>query len=137
LASTGHQLLALDYSQIELRIAAILSREDSLIDIFKSGKDVHTAVAAEVFGVSLEAVTKEMRRQAKVINFGILYGMGVNALQVNLNTDRKTAQQFLNAYFANFPKLSEYLDQSKLRTEQFEVTSGTLEVTKDEVYVLL
>ncbi len=118
LASTGHQLLALDYSQIELRIAAILSREDSLIDIFKSGKDVHTAVAAEVFGVSLESVTKEMRRQAKVINFGILYGMGVNALQVNLGTDRKTAQQFLNAYFANFPKLSEYLDQSKLRAER-------------------
>jgi len=70
-------------------------------------------VASEVFGVSLNEVTKEMRRQAKVINFGILYGMGVNALSQNLGSDRKTAQEFYNAYFGNFKGLAEYLEKTK------------------------
>lgn len=118
LAPKGSQLVAFDYSQIELRIAAFLSEDERLIGIFKSGKDVHTAVAAEVFKVPENEVTKEMRRQAKVINFGILYGMGVNALQVNLGTDRKTAQQFLNSYFENFSGLATYLDHSKSEAEK-------------------
>lgn len=118
LAPKGSQLVAFDYSQIELRIAAFLSEDERLVDIFKSGKDVHTAVAAEVFKVPENEVTKEMRRQAKVINFGILYGMGVNALQVNLGTDRKTAQQFLNSYFENFSGLATYLDRSKNEAEK-------------------
>jgi DNA polymerase-1 len=113
-APFGSKLVAFDYSQIELRIAAFLSKDKKLIQIFKEGKDVHSAVASEVFKVPENEVSKEMRRRAKVINFGILYGMGVNALQINLGTDRKTAQEFLNAYFENFSGLAKYLDNSKM-----------------------
>ena len=113
ISPTNKKLVALDYSQIELRIASFLSKDKKLVDIFKNGKDVHTAVASEVFKVSESQVTKEMRRQAKVINFGILYGMGVSALQVNLGTDRKTAQEFLNSYFDNFKELADYLENVK------------------------
>jgi DNA polymerase-1 len=113
-APKGSKFISLDYSQIELRIAAFLSGDQKLIEIFKNGKDVHTAVASEVFGVSEDEVSKEMRRQAKVINFGILYGMGVTALQANLGADRKTAQNFLNAYFEKFAGLSNYIDNAKI-----------------------
>src|SRR6185437_15028884 len=78
-APPGFTLLGLDYSQIELRLAAILSGDEKLIDIFRSGRDVHQEVAAQVFSVAPEAVDREMRRRAKVINFGILYGMGTVA----------------------------------------------------------
>jgi DNA polymerase I len=118
LAPNGFKLVAFDYSQIELRIAAFLSGDERLIQIFKSGEDVHTSVASEVFGVSKQNVDKEMRRKAKVINFGILYGMGVNALQTNLGTDRKMAQEFYNAYFEKFDGLAKYLDQTKLEAEK-------------------
>jgi len=111
---TGKKMLALDYSQFELRIAAFLSGEEKLIEIFKNGLDIHTAVAAEVFGVSLSEVTKEMRRQAKVINFGMLYGMGINALRQNLKTDRKSAQEFYNKYFLVYAELSKYLEKVKV-----------------------
>jgi DNA polymerase I len=106
-------LIAFDYSQIELRIAAILSEDKKLIEIFKSGADVHTAVASEIFNLSEKEVTKEMRRQAKTINFGMLYGMGVNALRQSLGTDRKTAQEFYNKYFLIYSELSEYLNKIK------------------------
>jgi 5'-3' exonuclease len=86
-ADTGFTMVGIDYSQIELRIAAILSKDSSLIDIFNRGEDVHTGVAVRVFGVAADKVTSEMRRKAKVINFGILYGMGVNALRSNLGGD--------------------------------------------------
>ncbi len=121
-APKGSKFVAFDYSQIELRIAAFLSKDTKLIEIFKNGKDVHSAVASEVFKVPEGGVTKEMRRQAKVINFGILYGMGVNALQVNLGTDRKTAQEFLNAYFENFAGLASYLDKSKIEAAKIGYT---------------
>jgi DNA polymerase-1 len=117
-AEKGKKLLALDYSQFELRIAAFLSGEKKLIEIFKVGTDIHTAVAAEVFGVSLDEVTKEMRRQAKVINFGMLYGMGINALRQNLKTDRKSAQEFYNKYFLVYGQLSKYLENAKTETAQ-------------------
>lgn len=109
----GYVLAALDYSQIELRVAAILSGDKRLIDIFKKGEDVHASVASYVFEVPQDKVTKEMRRRAKVINFGILYGMGVNALRANLGTDRKEAQDFYNAYFKNFSGLENYLEEVK------------------------
>lgn len=114
-AAKGHTLVSMDYSQIELRIAAILSGDQKLIDIFKRGEDVHRGVALRVFGVNAEEVTPEMRRRAKVINFGILYGMGVNALRTNLGegTSREEAQQFLNAYFNTFTRLAEYLEETK------------------------
>ncbi len=109
----GYTLLAIDYSQIELRLAAILSDDEKLIDIFKSGHDVHAGVAARVFKVPEDKVDKSMRTQAKVINFGILYGMGVNALRANLGTDRAEAQEFYNNYFATFTKLAGYLEEIK------------------------
>lgn len=113
IAPKDARLVAFDYSQIELRIAAFLSGDEKFIEIFKSGEDVHTSVAAYVFKVQPDDVTKEMRSKAKVINFGILYGMGVNALQKNLKTDRKEAQEFYNDYFATFTGLVEYLEKTK------------------------
>ncbi len=112
----GYKLLALDYSQIELRLAAILSKDEKLIEIFKNGEDVHAGVAARVFKVSRDQVDKGMRIKAKTINFGILYGMGVSALKVNLGTDRKEAQEFYNEYFETFFGLAKYLENTKLET---------------------
>lgn len=119
-ACAGYTLVAMDYSQIELRIAAILSKDPGLIEIFKRGEDVHAGVASRVFGVKPEDVTSNMRRDAKVINFGILYGMGVNALRQNLGdgTSRQEAQEFLNAYFNTFITLAEYLEETKSTARQ-------------------
>ena len=106
-AEKGFKLVSLDYSQIELRIAAILSGDQKLIEIFKNGEDIHTGVAEKI-GVS--------RAQAKVINFGILYGMGVNALKTNLKSSREEAQEFYNEYFSTFSGLASYLDHVKAET---------------------
>ncbi len=113
IAPAGWQLLALDYSQIELRLAAILSGDEKLCAIFKSGRDVHKEVAAQVFHVEPEAVDAEMRRRAKVINFGILYGMGINALRQQLGTTTAETHAFYEAYFGQFKTLSEYLESTK------------------------
>lgn len=118
IAEKGKTLLSLDYSQIELRIAAILSKDKKLIEIFKNGEDVHTGVAMRVFGVKAEDVDKAMRTKAKTINFGVLFGMGVNALRANLKTDRKEAQEFYNNYFETFSGLAEYLDKTKALAER-------------------
>lgn len=114
-ADEGSTLVSIDYSQVELRIAGFLSGDKKLIEIFKNGEDVHQGVASRVFGVALSEVTPDMRRQAKVINFGILYGMGVNALRANLGetTTRAEAQEFFNAYFNTFTRLAEYLEETK------------------------
>lgn len=112
-ADKGFVLAAFDYSQIELRIAAILSEDEKLIDIFKGGDDVHTSVAAQVFKVDEKDVTKEMRRRAKVINFGILFGMGVNALKVNLGSSRDEAKSFYDEYLRTFPTLASYMERVK------------------------
>ncbi|MBU1292460.1 hypothetical protein KJ819_00140 [Patescibacteria group bacterium] len=109
----GYTLVGLDYSQVELRIAAILSGDEKLCDIFKSGRDVHQEVAAAVFGVDPKDVDHEMRRRAKIINFGILYGMGVNALKVQLGTTAAEAHTFYDDYFQTFSTLSEYLESTK------------------------
>ncbi len=109
----GYTLVGLDYSQIELRIAAILSGDEKLCEIFKSGRDVHTEVASAVMGVPAGEVDREMRRRAKIINFGILYGMGVNALKVQLGTTIGEAQQYLEDYFSTFSRLKEYLEETK------------------------
>lgn len=125
-ASPGYRLVSIDYSQIELRLAAMLSGDQKLIEIFAAGEDVHRAVAAQVFNTTPEEVSKEMRRRAKVINFGILYGMGVNALRTNLGVDatRDEAQEFLNAYFNTFTRLAEYLEETKAfaRTHGYTTT---------------
>ena len=113
IASEEFTLVALDYSQIELRIAAILSGDKKLCDIFKSGRDVHQEVAAQVFHVPPDSVDAEMRRRAKIINFGILYGMGVNALRAQLGSTTAEAHQFLEEYFATFKTLSNYLESTR------------------------
>ena len=113
IASEGFSLVSLDYSQIELRLAAILSGDEKMCDIFRTGRDVHTEVAAQVFHLAHEKVDAEMRRRAKVINFGILYGMGVNALRAQLGTTTAEAHQYLENYFATFKTLSEYLEKTK------------------------
>ncbi len=112
-AERGKKLVSFDYSQIELRLAAILSEDPNLIEIFKNGEDVHSGVAMRVFGVEADEVTKGMRTKAKTINFGILYGMGVSALQKNLKVDRKEAQEFYNKYFERFAGLAAYLEGTK------------------------
>lgn len=123
-SSKNFKLVTFDYSQIELRIAAILSGDQKLIEIFKSGGDVHTAVASRVFNVTEDKVDREMRRKAKVINFGILYGMGVNALRTNLGTGttREEAQNFYNEYFKTFTTLATYLDKIKSDTARLGFT---------------
>jgi DNA polymerase-1 len=113
IAEPGFKIVSFDYSQIELRIAAFLSQDEKLLEIFRRGTDVHKAVASQVFKVDESDVTKEMRGKAKTINFGILFGMGVTALQTNLKCTRAEAQQFLNDYFATFTGLAEYLDRVK------------------------
>ncbi len=112
-AKEGYSFVALDYSQIEMRVLAVLSKDKKLINVFKKGEDIHTAVAAQVFGVKEKDVTKDMRRKAKVINFGIIYGMGVNSLKTALGTDRKEAQEFYNNYFKKFPDISDYFEEVK------------------------
>lgn len=113
IAPTGKVLISFDYSQIEMRVLAMLSGDPGLSEIFRTGEDIHTSVAARVFGVAPESVTKEMRRRAKVINFGIVYGMGVNALKQNLGSTREEAQEFYDQYFISFPKIAAYFEQVK------------------------
>jgi DNA polymerase-1 len=113
IAPEGFVLVGLDYSQIELRLAAVLSGDEKLTEIFISGRDVHTEVAASVFGVPASDVDHEMRRRAKIINFGILYGMGVNALKAQLGTSTSEAHQFYEDYFKTFKTLAEYLETVK------------------------
>ncbi|HUY05588.1 MAG TPA: DNA polymerase [Candidatus Paceibacterota bacterium] len=112
-APPGFMLVGLDYSQIELRLAAILSGDEKLCAIFRSGRDVHQEVAAQVFHVAPEDVDAEMRRRAKVINFGILYGMGINALRTQLGTTTAETHAFYEEYFGQFKTLSEYLESTK------------------------
>jgi DNA polymerase-1 len=123
-AAPGYKLVAIDYSQIELRIAAGLSGDKKLVRIFQEGGDVHTSVAAEVFGVAPDMVDREMRRRAKVINFGILYGMGVNALRANLgeSISREESAKFLSDYFKKFSGLASYIEAQKAAVAQVGYT---------------
>ena len=122
IASPGHKWLSFDYSQIEMRVLALLSGDEELTRIFKSDEDVHTAVAAKVFRVEEKNVTREMRRRAKVINFGIIYGMGVTALQKNLNSTRAEAQEFYDQYFIAFPKINAYFEKVKAEAKKLGYT---------------
>lgn len=123
-ADEGFVLAAIDYSQIELRIAAGLSGDEKLVGIFKRGEDVHAATASQVFAVPPEHVDREMRRRAKVINFGILYGMGVNALRANLgeSVSREEAARFLDEYFKNFAGIARYVENTKTEAARLGYT---------------
>ncbi|MSR71647.1 MAG: hypothetical protein EXS50_03225 [Candidatus Taylorbacteria bacterium] len=113
IAGKDKVLLSCDYAQIDLRAAAILSGDENLVEIFEKGIDVHTGTAARVFGVKEEKVTPEMRRKAKTINFGILYGMGVTSLKEGMKVERKEAQEFYDQYKVTFSRLMEYLEEVK------------------------
>ncbi|MDX9987176.1 DNA polymerase I [Thiothrix unzii] len=113
IAESGCQLLAADYSQIELRIMAHLSRDAGLLNAFAQGLDVHRATAAEVFGTPLAEVTTEQRRAAKAINFGLIYGMSAFGLAKQLGVDRRDAQDYVNLYFARYPGVKQYMDDTR------------------------
>ncbi len=110
IAPSGYKLLAADYSQIELRIMAHLSADAGLLQAFSQGEDIHRATAAEVFGVAPEQVTNDLRRSAKAINFGLIYGMSAFGLAQQLGLSRNQAQAYIDLYFARYPGVKAYMD---------------------------
>jgi len=112
-APDGYTILAADYSQIELRIMAHLSGDERLLQAFANGEDIHQATASEVFGVSLDDVTTEQRRSSKAINFGLMYGMSAWGLARQLETDRTTAAEYIDTYFARYPGVREFMDSTR------------------------
>ena len=113
IAPPGSKIVSADYSQIELRIMAHLSGDQGLRHAFDHGHDVHQATAAEVFGVPLEKVSKDERRTAKVINFGLIYGMSAFGLAQNLGTERTTAQAYIDSYFNRYPGVKKFMDETR------------------------
>ncbi|MFD1008533.1 DNA polymerase I [Oceanisphaera ostreae] len=113
IAEPGYQLVAADYSQIELRIMAHLSKDKGLLDAFAKGLDVHKATAAEVFGVDLDSVTTEQRRRAKAINFGLIYGMSAFGLSRQLGIPRHEAQSYMDIYFERYPGVLKYMEDTR------------------------
>jgi DNA polymerase-1 len=114
----GWAMLAADYSQIELRIMAHLSGDEGLLRAFATGADVHRATAAEVFGVALEEVSAEQRRSAKAINFGLIYGMSAFGLARQLGIERGAAQEYVDRYFARYPGVRTYMDDTRRRAAE-------------------
>ncbi|EJN39079.1 DNA polymerase I [Pseudomonas sp. GM84] len=117
-ASPGYQLLAADYSQIELRIMAHLAKDEGLLHAFRNDLDVHRATAAEVFGVALEAVTTDQRRSAKAINFGLIYGMSAFGLAKQIGVDRKQSQDYIDRYFARYPGVLAYMERTRAQAAE-------------------
>jgi DNA polymerase-1 len=113
IAPPGHVLVSADYSQIELRIMAHLSDDPGLLNAFANDLDIHTATAAEVFGVTLEEVNTDQRRMAKVINFGLIYGMSAFGLASQLNLERSAAQAYIDRYFARYPGVADYMQRTR------------------------
>lgn len=107
------KLLSSDYSQVELRIFAHMSKAENLIQAFKEGKDIHTKTASDIFHVPMEEVTKDMRRTAKAVNFGILYGISSFGLSEDLGVDIATAKKFIDNYLETYPGISEYMEEEK------------------------
>ena len=113
IAPPGSKIISADYSQIELRIMAHLSGDKGLRHAFEHGHDVHQATAAEVFGVPLDKVSKDERRTAKVINFGLIYGMSAFGLAQNLGLERATAQAYIESYFTRYPGVKKFMDETR------------------------
>jgi DNA polymerase-1 len=117
-APQGYKLLAADYSQIELRIMAHLAKDEGLLHAFRNDLDVHRATAAEVFGVELEGVSNDMRRSAKAINFGLIYGMSAFGLAKQIGVDRKQSQAYVDRYFARYPGVLEYMERTRAQAAE-------------------
>jgi DNA polymerase-1 len=113
IAPKGSVIVSADYSQIELRIMAHLSQDKGMLDAFANNEDIHRATAAEIFGVERESVDNEQRRYAKVINFGLIYGMSAFGLAQNLNIERSAAQSYIERYFARYPGVREYMQNTR------------------------
>jgi DNA polymerase-1 len=116
-APPGHVIVSADYSQIELRIMAHISQDENLLRAFAEGMDVHCATAAEIFGVSPDAVSSEQRRYAKVINFGLIYGMSAFGLASNLGIERSAATAYIERYFLRYPGVKRYMDDTRLQAK--------------------
>jgi DNA polymerase-1 len=118
IAPEGSALLAGDYSQIDLRVLAHFSQDESLMGAFRRGEDVHTSTAAAVFGVPPMEVTAEMRRLAKTVNFGVVYGMSEFGLEQATDLSREQAGEFIRAYFEKYPKVMDYLEATRKRARE-------------------
>ena len=114
----GCKLLSADYSQIELRIMAHIAEDENLLAAFRDGKDVHQATAAEIFGIPLDDVSSEQRRYAKVINFGLIYGMSAFGLAGNLGIERSAAQNYIAKYFDRYPGVAQYMEHTRLEARE-------------------
>lgn len=117
-APQGYKLLAADYSQIELRIMAHLAKDEGLLHAFRNDLDVHRATAGEVFGVELPDVTNDMRRSAKAINFGLIYGMSAFGLAKQIGVDRKQSQAYVDRYFARYPGVLDYMERTRAQAAE-------------------
>jgi DNA polymerase-1 len=118
IAPQGYQLISADYSQIELRLMAHISNDPNLVSAFAQNLDIHKATAAEVWDLALDEVSNEMRRNAKAINFGLIYGMSAFGLTRQLGIDRKSAQEYIDKYFARYPKVREYMDNTRAMAKE-------------------
>ncbi|MCE8014374.1 DNA polymerase I [Billgrantia desiderata] len=118
IARPGYRIVAADYSQIELRIMAHLSEDQGLLTAFAEGRDIHTATAAEVFGVALEKVSGEQRRSAKAINFGLIYGMSAWGLSKQLHIERSQAQTYIDRYFDRYPGVARYMERIRAQAAE-------------------
>ncbi|TES97647.1 DNA polymerase I, partial [Patescibacteria group bacterium] len=112
-AKDGCELISVDYSQIELRVVACIAKEQEMLKNFEDGGDIHTKTAIKIFNVKEDEVSKEMRRQAKVVNFGILYGISAFGLAQGVDVDRHMAGELIKNYFKAFPKIRDYVDSIK------------------------
>jgi DNA polymerase-1 len=117
-ARSGHVIASADYSQIELRIMAHISEDEALVKAFAQGMDVHRATAAEVFGVTPQEVSTEQRRYAKVINFGLIYGMSAFGLARSLSIDNTAAKNYIERYFQRYPGVKRYMDETRESARQ-------------------
>jgi len=113
IAPPDHCIVSADYSQIELRIMAHISEDSGLLDAFSKGEDIHRATASEVFGAPLGEVTSEQRRYAKVINFGLIYGMSAFGLASNLGIEREAARTYIDRYFMRYPGVAKYMESTR------------------------
>ncbi|UCD21343.1 MAG: DNA polymerase I, partial [Chloroflexota bacterium] len=113
IAPPGAYLLSADYSQIDLRVLAHLSEDPGLIAAFAQNEDIHATTASKIFGIPVDKVTSEMRRNAKTVNFGVVYGMSDYGLEQATNLNREEATQFIALYFERYPKVKEYLEATK------------------------
>lgn len=118
IAPNGYKIVAADYSQIELRIMAHLAQDEGLISAFTNGEDIHRATASEVFNVPLEEVSNEQRRNAKAINFGLIYGMSAFGLAKQLDISRTDAQTYIDAYFERYPNVKKYMNETKVLAKE-------------------